>query len=66
MTRTKVKTPGARAGFEVVLAGDRRLAEEVILEVRALAQRYGLAVPSARVVSRSAPARKTKKPRRGA
>ncbi len=32
--------------LEVTVAGDRRLAEEVILEVQALAQDYGLDPPA--------------------
>lgn len=43
-----------RPRIEVVLAGDRRLAEEVVLEVQALAQRYGLEVPSATITSQAA------------
>lgn len=35
----------------VDVAGDRRVAEDVILEVRALAQRFGLEPPQVRVVS---------------
>src|SRR4051812_24346748 len=33
-----------RARLEVRLAGDRRLAEDIVLEVRALAARFGLAI----------------------
>ena len=37
--------PAAARRIELTLAGDRRLAEEVVLEVRALAARFGLAIP---------------------
>jgi len=43
--------PRAPAKLEVVLEGDRRLAEDLILEVRALAERYGLEVPTAKIVT---------------
>ncbi len=62
----KPKHPASRARLEVVLAGDRRLAENVILEVRALAERYGLEVPEAKVVRETAARPKARKatPRR--
>jgi hypothetical protein len=52
----------------VVLRGDRRLAENVILEVRAIAQRCGLEPPSVQVTRqplvgpKAAKAPKAKKP----
>lgn len=55
-----------RPRFEVAIAGDRRLAEEVILEVQALAQRYGLEVPSATITSRTAAKPKKRGRRRAA
>lgn len=48
----KRKSSGSSIQLKVVLAGDQRLAENVILEVRALARRYGLEVPSVRVMRR--------------
>ena len=39
--------------LSITLTGDRRLAENVILEVRAMAQRYGLEIPSVRVLPES-------------
>ena len=35
--------------LKIVVKGDRRLAENVILEVRALGRRYGLATPTIEV-----------------
>ena len=55
------KSPSSCLQLEVVLAGDQRLAENLILEVRALAQRYGLGVPSVRVMRKAAVRPKTKK-----
>ncbi len=51
---------------KVVLAGDQRLAENVILEVRALAQRYGLEAPNVSVTRQPAvgPKSKNATPRR--
>lgn len=54
----------AAARLEVVLDGDRRLAEDLILEVRALAERYGLEVPTAKVVA-PRPALRARAPKRG-
>ena len=57
-----MRGPGRGGGarrLELVIEGDRRLAEDVILEVRALAKRYGLEVPTARVrAERSQPRRR--------
>jgi hypothetical protein len=50
--------------FRVVLTGDRRLTENLILEVRAIAQRCGLEMPSVQVIRQSnvnAKTTKTKK-----
>ena len=47
--------------LSVALTGDQRFAENVILEVRALAQRFGLEVPSIKVVLRRANGPKTAK-----
>ena len=44
------KKSGAPVEFRVVLNGDRRLTENLILEVRAIAQRCGLEMPSVQVV----------------
>jgi hypothetical protein len=44
----------AAAQLEIAVAGDRRLAEAVILRVQELARDHGLEVPEATVVSRSA------------
>ena len=44
------KKSGAPTEFRVVLNGDRRLTENLILEVRAIAQRCGLEMPSVQVI----------------
>jgi hypothetical protein len=44
------KTPRVPMQMSVALIGDQRLAENLILEVRALAKRYGLEIPSVEVV----------------
>jgi hypothetical protein len=44
----------------IVLKGDRRMAEDVILEVRAIAERFGLE-PTSIQVTRQAPARRKAK-----
>jgi hypothetical protein len=59
------KKSGASMELSVVLRGDRRLAENVILEVRAIAERCGLEPPSIRVTRQplvGAKAPKAKKP----
>ena len=57
----KRKPSGPGMQLKIDLAGDRRLAEDVILEVRALAQRLGLEPPQVRVVNRPAVGPKTRK-----
>jgi hypothetical protein len=47
--------------LSVALTGDQRLAENLILEVRALASRYGLGIPTVRVVRRSSVGPKVEK-----
>jgi len=47
--------------MRVVLTGDQRLAENVILEVRALAKRHGLKIPEASVVRQGSAGSKSKK-----
>jgi hypothetical protein len=47
--------------LSVALTGDQRLAENVILEVQAMARRHGLEVPTIRVVRRSSVGPKVKK-----
>jgi hypothetical protein len=44
------KTPHAPMQMSVALTGDPRLAESLILEVRAMAKRYGLEIPSVEIV----------------
>jgi hypothetical protein len=44
------KTPDAPMQLSVALTGDQRLAENLILEVRAMAKRYGLEIPSVEIV----------------
>jgi hypothetical protein len=44
------KTPHAPMQMSVALTGDQRSAESLILEVRAMAKRYGLEMPSVEVV----------------
>jgi hypothetical protein len=44
------KKSGAPAELRVVLTGDRRVTENLILEVRAIAQRCGLEMPSVQVI----------------
>jgi len=56
------KSTAPRAVLRVDLMGDERVAEEVILEVRALAQRYGLEMPEARVERLRVAGPKAKKP----
>jgi hypothetical protein len=42
--------PGAPMEFRVALTGDRRTVESLILQVRAIAQRCGLEIPSVQVI----------------
>lgn len=49
--------------LSVALTGDQRVTENVILEVRALAQRFGLEVPNIKVVRQRATGAKTAKAR---
>jgi hypothetical protein len=44
------KKSGAPRELRVALRGDRRVAENLILEVRALAQRCGLEIPRIEVI----------------
>ncbi len=44
------KTLHAPMQLSVALTGDQRLAENLILEVRAMAKRYGLEIPSVEIV----------------
>jgi hypothetical protein len=44
------KKSDAPMEFRVVLAGDRRVTENFILEIRAIAQRCGLEMPSVQVI----------------
>lgn len=46
--------PGESNLLSVALSGDRAMVENVILEVRALAQKFGLKIPNVTVVSESA------------
>ena len=62
----KRKPTGSGMQLKVELAGDRRLAEDVILEIRALAQRLGLDAPLVNVVSRPAVGPKARKSARRA
>jgi hypothetical protein len=56
------KTPRKRRTWvELALAGDRRLAEEVILEVRALAARAGIRVSEVTVARRGAPGKTSRR-----
>jgi hypothetical protein len=57
----KPNPSGPGMQLKVDVAGDRRLAEQLILEVRALAQRFGLEPTQVRVVSRPAVGPKTLK-----
>ena len=43
--------PADARTLELTLAGDRRLAEEVALEVRALAARFGLEIPEVTITT---------------
>jgi len=47
VTRTKPRAP---MQLSVGLTGDQRLAENLILEVRAIAKRYGLETPNVEIV----------------
>jgi len=44
------KTPDAPMQLSVGVTGDQRLAENLILEVRAMAKRYGLEIPRVEIV----------------
>jgi hypothetical protein len=55
------KKPGTPIELKVVLTGDRRVAENMILEVRAIAQRFGLEIPNISVTGRSAAGPKAEK-----
>jgi len=57
----KKKTGSSPMQMRVVLTGDQRLAENVILEVRALAKRHGLKIPEASVVRQGSAGSKSKK-----
>jgi hypothetical protein len=57
----KRKPTSSGMQLKIDLAGDRRLAEDVILKIRALAQRFGLDAPQVRVVSRPAVGPKARK-----
>jgi hypothetical protein len=48
--------------LKIALTGDRRLTENLILEVRALARRYGLEIPDVSVKRRPRVAAKAAKP----
>jgi len=50
--------------LEIVVDGDRRLAEEIILEVRELARRAGVQMRATRVVSKPRTPRPRKPTRR--
>jgi hypothetical protein len=63
-TRRTRRTTERRIQLRVALTGNKRLAENVILEVRALAQRFGLGIAHVTVVSRSAAIAKTRRPSR--
>ena len=67
MTPTRKRAPKSpRVRLEVALAGDTRLVENVVLQVRELAQRLGLGVPQVRILRRStskAPKQKGRMPR---
>lgn len=62
MTMAKAREPRTR--LEIELAGDRGMAEEVILEMRALAARAGLRMPEATIVSRGAKRKKARTAKR--
>jgi hypothetical protein len=57
----KQKKGDAPMQVRVVLAGDQRLAENVILEVRAIAQRHGLEIPDVSVIRQLSVGSKSKK-----
>jgi hypothetical protein len=44
------ESPNTPMQMSVALTGDQRSAESLILEVRAMAKRYGLEVPSVEIV----------------
>ena len=58
----KKSEPSRAVKWKIDLNGDRRLAENVILEVQAAARRLGLEIANVEVVSQSAPAGKARKP----
>jgi hypothetical protein len=52
-----------RTQLNVVIAGDKRLAENVILEVRAIARRLGTQIPKIEVVRQPSAGLKAKRQR---
>jgi hypothetical protein len=58
---TRKKSPGPPIQMNLIVRGDKRVAENIILEVRALAERRGLEIPSVRVVQQPAVGPKTAK-----
>jgi hypothetical protein len=72
MTKTLIPLPndpmdrkklGPPMQLKVIIKGDRRMAESVILEVRAAARRCGLEIPSIQIERRPAVGPKTKRVR---
>ena len=55
------KKSAAPMQLKIALTGDQRLTENVILEVRAVARRYGLEIPSIEVERRPSTPPKTAK-----
>jgi hypothetical protein len=59
------KKSGPPMEFRVAVTGDRRMVENLILEVRAIAERCGLQIPNVEVINQSdtSPKTATKKAR---
>jgi hypothetical protein len=54
--------PSSPMQLKIGVAGDRRLTENVILEMRAAAERIGLDISNIEVVGQAPSGRKTRKP----
>jgi hypothetical protein len=57
------KKSGKGTQLSLVIAGDRRLAENVVVEVRAIAQRLGMEIPKIEVVRQPSARLKAKRQR---
>jgi|RhiMethySRZTD1v2_1073278.scaffolds.fasta_scaffold295558_2 hypothetical protein len=58
---SRKKPLGSPVQMNLIVRGDKRVAENIIIEVRAIAERRGLEIPSVRVVQQPAVGPKTAK-----